>query len=251
MLSKCVPLILLNEAAGHARLKSSSAGTFKPGCLRDSFYRNGGITMLENIDVSRMNRLMKENRDARKIIAQLLENHRTEVSMIAHEIRNPLTLVSSSLQIMEAQHPEVKEFHNWSQTVEDVRFMCDLLNDLSSFNNSRTLHYSVFPIRKLLKNIALSFAMSLGACGSGTEFTSRISPDMGEFTGDKVKLEQLVTQTCTGSGVVNETAGPYLTGKLQDGNDSIYLTEEEVSLLTKYRNAGESERLVIRKVLDL
>ena len=148
--------------------------------------------MLENIDVSRMNRLMKENRDARKIIAQLLENHRTEVSMIAHEIRNPLTLVSSSLQIMEAQHPEVKEFHNWAQTVEDVRFMCNLLNDLSSFNNSRTLHYSVFPIEKLLKNIALSFAMSLDACSSGTEFTSRISPDMGEFTGDKVKLEQVV-----------------------------------------------------------
>ena len=73
-----------------------------------------------------MNRLMKENRDARKIIAQLLENHRTEVSMIAHEIRNPLTLVSSSLQIMEAQHPEVKAFHNWAQTIEDVRFMCDL-----------------------------------------------------------------------------------------------------------------------------
>ena len=65
--------------------------------------------MLENIDVSRMNRLMKENRDARKIIAQLLENHRTEVSMIAHEIRNPLTLVSSSLQIMEAQHPEPRD----------------------------------------------------------------------------------------------------------------------------------------------
>ena len=148
--------------------------------------------MLENIDVSRMNRLMKENRDARKIISQLLENHRTEVSMIAHEIRNPLTLVSSSLQIMETQHPEVKEFHNWAQTVEDVRFMCDLLNDLSSFNNSRTLHYSVFPIGKLLKNIALSFAMSLDACGSGTEFTSRISPDMGEFTGDKVKLEQVI-----------------------------------------------------------
>lgn len=66
-----------------------------------------------------------------------------------------------------------------------------------------------------------------------------------------VKLEQLITQTCTGNGVVNETSGPYLTGKLQDGNDSIYLTAEEVMLLTKYRNAGENERLVIRKVLDL
>ena len=66
-----------------------------------------------------------------------------------------------------------------------------------------------------------------------------------------VKLEQPSTQTCTGNGVVNETAGPYLTGKLQDGNDSSYLTAEEVMLLTKYRNSGENERLVIRKVLDL
>lgn len=148
--------------------------------------------MLEKIDVSRMNRLMKENRDARKIISQLLENHRTEVSMIAHEIRNPLTLVSSSLQIIEAQHPEVKDFHNWPQTVDDVRFMCSLLNDLSSFNNSRVLHYSVFSIEKLLKNIAVSFAISLEADGSRTEFTCRIMPGMRDFTGDKVKLEQLI-----------------------------------------------------------
>lgn len=148
--------------------------------------------MFEHIDIRQMNRLMKENRDARKIIAQLLENHRTEVSMIAHEIRNPLTLVSSSLQIMEAQHPEVRDFHNWSQTVEDVRFMCSLLNDLSSFNNSRILHYSVFPLEKLLKNIAVSFAISLEADGSETEFISRIMPGIGDFTGDKVKLEQLI-----------------------------------------------------------
>lgn len=148
--------------------------------------------MLEKIDISRMNRLMKENRDARTIISQLLENHQTEVSMIAHEIRNPLTLVSSSLQIIEAQHPEVKDFHNWAQTVNDVQFMCSLLNDLSSFNNSRSLHYSVFSVERLLKNIAVSFAISLEAAGSKTEFTSRIMPGMSDFTGDKVKLEQLI-----------------------------------------------------------
>lgn len=154
--------------------------------------QNGGILMFEHIDIRQMNRLMKENRDARKIIAQLLENHRTEVSMIAHEIRNPLTLVSSSLQVMEAQHPEVQDFFNWEQTKEDVQFMCRLLDDLSSFNNSRTLHYSVFPAGKLIRNIAVSFAMSLEAAGSETEFTSRVMPDIGDFTGDKVKLEQLV-----------------------------------------------------------
>ena len=51
--------------------------------------------MLHNIDLNKMNQLMKENKDAKQIISQLLENHHTAVSTIAHEIRNPLTLVSS------------------------------------------------------------------------------------------------------------------------------------------------------------
>lgn len=148
--------------------------------------------MLDNIDINQMNRLMDENQEARQIITQLLENHHTSVSMIAHEIRNPLTLVSSSLQIIEAQHPEVKEFHNWSQTMADVNFMCDLLNELSSFNNSSTLHYSVFSIERLLKNIAVSFAISLDADESNVDFSSKIMPRMGDFTGDKIKLEQVI-----------------------------------------------------------
>lgn len=148
--------------------------------------------MFNNIDLNQMNRLMAENPDAKHIISQLLENHHTAVSMIAHEIRNPLTLISSSLQIMEAQHPEVKEFHNWKQTMEDVRFMCDLLNELSTFNNSRTLHHSVFSIGNLLKNIAVSFAISLDASGSSIGFSSKIAPDMGDFTGDKLKLEEVM-----------------------------------------------------------
>ena len=148
--------------------------------------------MLENIDINRMNRLMQENSEAKSIITQLIKNHHTDVSMIAHEIRNPLTLVSSSLQVIEAQHPEVKEFYNWKQTMEDIQFMCSLLNELITFNNSSTLHYSVFPIGGLLKNIAISFAISLDSEDSEIRFSSRISPELGEFTGDKVKLEEVV-----------------------------------------------------------
>lgn len=135
---------------------------------------------------------MEENADAREIITRLLKNHHTDVAMIAHEIRNPLALISSSLQIIEAQHPEVKEFYNWEQTMDDVRFMCSLMDELSTFNNSSSLHHSVFRIEQLLKNIAVSFAISLDAEHSDINFSSRISPDMGDFTGDKVKLEQVV-----------------------------------------------------------
>ena len=148
--------------------------------------------MLNNININKMNRLMEENEDAREIITRLLKNHHTDVAMIAHEIRNPLALISSSLQVIEAQHPEVKEFYNWEQTMDDVRFMCSLMDELSTFNNSSSLHHSVFRIEQLLKNIAVSFAISLDTEHSDIDFSSRISPDMGDFTGDKVKLEQVV-----------------------------------------------------------
>lgn len=139
-----------------------------------------------------MNQLMEENKDAKQIISQLLENHRTTVSTIAHEIRNPLTLVSSSLQVMEIQHPEVKQYSHWKQTMEDVEFMCNLLNELSTFNNGSTLHHSVFSIEKLLKNIAVSFAISLDSEDSSIEFSSSVPSHLGDFTGDKVKLEEVL-----------------------------------------------------------
>lgn len=148
--------------------------------------------MLHNIDINKMNTLMEENHDAKQIITQLLDNHHETVSTIAHEIRNPLTLISSSLQVMEIQHPEVKEFPHWKQTAGDVAFMCQLLNELSTFNNGDTLRYSVFSIERLLKNIAVSFAISLDSEDSDIEFTSEIPSNLGDFTGDKVKLEQVL-----------------------------------------------------------
>ena len=147
--------------------------------------------MLTNIDINKMNRLMEENKDAKEIITGLLANHHKDVSMIAHELRNPLTLISSSLQVIEAQHPEVKDFYSWDQTMEDIKFMCSLMDDLSAFNNGSSLHHSVFRIEQLLKNVAVSFAIALDAANSGIKFSSKISSGMGDFTGDKVKLEQV------------------------------------------------------------
>lgn len=66
-----------------------------------------------------------------------------------------------------------------------------------------------------------------------------------------VSLEQLITQTCTKSGVINENSGPYFIGLESDTNDEIYLTRDEVLLLTSYRNASEDDRRLTRKVLGL
>ena len=59
-----------------------------------------------------------------------------EVSKMFHEIRNPLTLISSSLQLIQEEHPEVTTFRFWNQTMEDVKNLRILLNDMSSFQKS-------------------------------------------------------------------------------------------------------------------
>ncbi len=145
--------------------------------------------MLSHIDLQTMNALMERDKDADHIIRQLLENHQIVVSAIAHEIRNPLTLISSSLQLMERSHPEVLMFSNWQQTREDVSFMCQLLNELSSFNNGAFLKTQTFSFETLLKNIAVNFAMSL--TDSNIEFSSSIDPEIGYCTGDKNKLQEV------------------------------------------------------------
>ena len=170
-----------------------------------------------------MNQLTSENETAKQIVSQLLENHQTIVSMISHEIRNPLTLVSSALQIIEIQHPEVINFHGWSQAIEDIEFMCNLLNELSDFNNGSTLHHSVFSLEKLLKNIAVSFAMSLDSINSNIEFTSKISLNSYNYTGDKIKFEEVILNLLQNAkDAVSEKT-------FTDSKGSIFLCAEKIS----------------------
>lgn len=66
-----------------------------------------------------------------------------------------------------------------------------------------------------------------------------------------VTLEQLVSQTCTKDGVINEISGPYFTGMEIESADMIYLTREEVELLTHFRSASEDDRKLTKKVLKM
>ena len=59
------------------------------------------------------------------------------IAKMVHEIRNPLTLINSSLQLIETTHPEVKDFQFWSQTLEDVEYLNQLLDDLAVYSDDR------------------------------------------------------------------------------------------------------------------
>ena len=62
-----------------------------------------------------------------------------ELSKMFHEIKNPLTLINSSLQLIESDHPEVKTFRFWNQTMKDLQGLRELINELSDFQKGRIL----------------------------------------------------------------------------------------------------------------
>lgn len=111
------------------------------------------------------------------------------LSKFSHELRNPLTSVYSSLQLIEMQHPEVKDFKYWSNLAYDLEYMNQLLNEFSNFSKSEQLQLSTFSLRTLLEQASLSFAASI--VDSAVEYTSKISPSIHQITGDKTKIQEI------------------------------------------------------------
>lgn len=109
-------------------------------------------------------------------------------SKLSHEIRNPLTSLHSSVQFIESQHPEVRDFKYWANLSGDIKYIQSLLDDFSNFSKSDTLNYTTFSLRTLLEEVSLSFAASIS--DSAVEYTSRIDPSIDEITADRTKLQE-------------------------------------------------------------
>ena len=76
-----------------------------------------------------------------------------DISTISHEIRNPLTLVYSTLQLIESQHPEVLTFPHWEGMRQDIEYMKQLLEQFSSYNNGERLECASTDARTFLRII--------------------------------------------------------------------------------------------------
>lgn len=111
------------------------------------------------------------------------------LSKFSHELRNPLTSVYSTIQLIEMQHPEVKDFKYWSTLAPDLEYMNNLLTELSDFSKSEKLQLETFSLRALLEHVSLSFAATIA--DSEVEYTSKISPSIHQITGDKTKLQEV------------------------------------------------------------
>lgn len=208
-------------------------------------------------DYEQLQQLMNESPENRALIQKLLDSHQYTISKISHELRNPLTLISSTLQLIEAQHPEVASYKYWDSMRGDLEFMEQLLMELSTYNNSERLHIETFSSLEFLQKICLSFAASC----SDTEimFTSKLPDSLPPVSGDRVKLQEVIlnllknAKDAVGShGTIRlfaETAENHLTIQISDNGCGIPSEHLETifDAFVTYKSGGTGLGLSIAK----
>lgn len=145
--------------------------------------------MFTDTDYDKLRQLMAQDPAVDTLINKLLASHQETISTISHEIRNPLTLVYSTLQLIETQHPEVTSFRHWESLHSDIEYMNHLLTELSSFNNSERISVKPINFYQFMKQLVLSFAAS--CTNTQIEFTSYLAPDLPTILADSLRLREV------------------------------------------------------------
>lgn len=115
------------------------------------------------------------------------------ISQLSHEIRNPMTLIYSSLQLIELDHPAVIEFDLWNQVKQELQSVIDLLQDASSLNKLCHLNPSVIPVAGFVSQIKESFYPLLKERNIQLLITLDSSVSELTVSADPIKLKEALT----------------------------------------------------------
>lgn len=147
----------------------------------------------------------KKEPDYRQLYEDLQVQQHFTLSHVSHEIRNPVTLINSFLQLLESHHPELKEDKYWEKIMENMDFLKALLNEFSSFNNSGKLNFQELNLSELLKNIIASIVPTLKSYN--VSLVLNIEPNLPSIQGDKTKISQLILNLLRNSSEAIKTKG--------------------------------------------
>ncbi len=74
--------------------------------------------------------------------------------LIFHEIKNSITLINSSLQLVAKKHPEVNNYDYWAETMSEIDVLKNMTTQLSLFRLSGQLNFKKINVQNFVQEIA-------------------------------------------------------------------------------------------------
>lgn len=127
--------------------------------------------------------------DIADTISEVQSIYDLTIRHINHEFGNALTLVNSSLQIIQSSHPEIKKIKYWESTMEDVQYLVKLVSDISNLYNCNNIRKDRCNINTLIDNIIQSVSKITSDTDININFEKNESIPL--ITGDSLKLRQV------------------------------------------------------------
>ena len=123
-------------------------------------------------------------------VSKLKNDFHYTLSKFSHELRNPLTLINSGLQMIASAHPEVKEYEHWDDVMDNLDYVKELLDELSAFNNAGHVKKENIDTSNYLRTILSSIKPTLDYLEITLE--TDIPDSLPSMALDRIRVRQML-----------------------------------------------------------
>ena len=152
---------------------------------------------------------------------------------IFHEIKNNITFINSSLQLVEKTHPEVSSFPFWEDSLLELSSLTHMLTELSSARLCNDLSAEKTSLTDFLPSLIDSFLPLFHAADFRCELNLQtplpeIDLDHAKFKRALFNLIKNSYEAMNGTGIIR------LTGRLSDSYILLELIDQGGGILPEY-----------------
>ena len=133
------------------------------------------------------------------------------LSKFSHEVRNPVTLINSFLQLLTREYPEITSYPFYKKIAENMVLLMNLLDEMSRFNNAPKLHREEIHLQAFLSELADS--------GNSVFFSQNIHialnipSDLPNIHADQTKLLQVFHNLIRNAAEAMPNGGTSVSGQ--------------------------------------
>ena len=124
----------------------------------------------------------------KNIITQSKKEFQSMLSTFSHEIRNPLALITSEMQMLSDSQPQHCFNEHWEDIMENLNYIRELLDELSRYQNAGHISLVQTNLSICLDRITSSFRPALDYLG--ISFETDIPRDLPQISLDQTKIRQ-------------------------------------------------------------
>lgn len=196
--------------------------------------------MYDDNIATKLHELCKKDADFEEVVKQMEDQNEYVISQITHEIRNPLTLISSTAQLIESHYPIVAESRLWEQLTDDITDLTLLLEDVTTYNHSKKLSMDCTDLYDLLQKLINNFKVHTAQKNIHIQLDASNSSltYLQCFKCDSIKLKQAFTNILKNAVEAIEKDGDIIIS-IEDNVKADFADIDTDFLTIAFKNNGE------------